>query len=370
MNRRPGFQRSRGHGFTLIELLVVIAIIAILIALLLPAVQQAREAARRTQCRNNLKQLGIALHNYADTHSVLPPYKTWDNGNDCPGGPDGWTNTGGYSWRVMILPFIDQAPAYNQIDFVNHHSQATCPGSTNSWGQINNRILAAYICPSDDTPASNGSSTGTNYAGVVSASSLAKLGSTTSSGAIPPQSLRAVFQMTPDNNPRGGAVKVTFSDIRDGTSNTIAVAEVYRGRVTAIRGSGTWGLQNGRCSRWMIEGSCGVTGTLGRGGTPAPAGDYHTSNGNPGGLLQFGVPAGTVVGGDGGPNDKRADQSSWNGENDESVHDGFRPASSAHTGGAHILMSDGAVKFASDNVDSKVWNNAHSRAGGEVQGEF
>jgi len=365
MNRRPGFQRSRGHGFTLIELLVVIAIIAILIALLLPAVQQAREAARRTQCRNNLKQIGLALHNYADTHSVLPPYKTWNNGTDCFGGPDGWTNQGGYSWRVMILPFIDQAPAYNQIDFVNHHSQATCPGSANSWGTINRTPLAAYICPSDETPAVSGSNAGTNYAGVVSASSLAKLSATTASGAIPSQRLKAVFQM--DNV---GATKVTLSDIKDGTSNTIAVAEVYRGRVTAIRGSGTWGLQNGRCSRWMIEGSCGVTGTLGRSGTPAPALDYHTSNGNPGGLLQFGVPAGTIITGDGGPNDKRADQSSWNGENDEGVHDGFRPASSAHTGGAHVLMSDGAVKFASDNVDSNVWNAAHSRAGGEVQSEF
>lgn len=362
VTRRPRLRRWL--GFTLIELLVVIAIIAILIALLLPAVQQAREAARRTQCRNNLKQLGIALHNYHDTHSVFPPYKTWDRGVDCPGGPDGWTNTGGYSWRVMILPFIDQAPAYNKIDFVNHHSQASCPGSTNSWGQINNVTMAGYICPSDETAPSNGSSTGANYAGVVSASAQAQLGATTTSGSITSQRLKAFFQM--DNT---GATRVTLTDIKDGSSNTIAVGEVYRSRVTAVRGSGTWGLQNGRCSRWMIEGTCGITGTLGRGGTlGAMAGDYETNGGNPGNLKQLG--ATTVPTGDGGPNDPRADLVSWNGENDEGVHNGFRPASSTHTGGVHVLMGDGSVKFASNNVDSNIWNAAHSRAGGEVQGEF
>jgi prepilin-type processing-associated H-X9-DG protein len=95
---------------------------------------------------------------------------------------------------------------------------------------------------------------------------------------------------------------------------------------------------------------------------------FEQNNGNSGNFLQPG--ATTARTGDGGPNDNRADQTTWNGENDEGVHDGFRPASSTHTGGVHVLMGDGAVKFASDNVDSNVWNAAHSRAGGEVQGEF
>ena len=94
------------RGFTLIELLVVIAIIAILIALLLPAVQQAREAARRTQCRNNLKQMGIALHNYHDNFNIFPP-----------GGLQASTDGGGASFLAMLLPFMDQGPAYNRMDF-------------------------------------------------------------------------------------------------------------------------------------------------------------------------------------------------------------------------------------------------------------
>src|SRR5512132_3123304 len=91
---------KRSMGFTLIELLVVIAIIAVLIALLLPAVQQAREAARRTQCKNNLKQIGIALHSYHDTSITLPP---------------GWISTNRWGAGTMILPYVDQAPLYNAI---------------------------------------------------------------------------------------------------------------------------------------------------------------------------------------------------------------------------------------------------------------
>src|SRR5260221_2153880 len=99
------------RGFTLIELLVVIAIIAVLIALLLPAVQQAREAARRTQCRNNMKQLGLAMHNYADVFQYLPMGEGLDLGN----------NTGGWrmSGYVGMLPYFDQAPLYNQISASN-----------------------------------------------------------------------------------------------------------------------------------------------------------------------------------------------------------------------------------------------------------
>src|SRR5437764_1959662 len=105
-------RRSRTSGFTLIELLVVIAIIAVLIGLLLPAVQAAREAARRIQCVNNLKQMGIACHNYHEANNCLPPSSMWPCPANCPGCPDscfGW----GVSMHVTILPYIEQGTAWN-----------------------------------------------------------------------------------------------------------------------------------------------------------------------------------------------------------------------------------------------------------------
>ena len=105
----------RRRGFTLIELLVVIAIIAVLIALLLPAVQQAREAARRTQCKNNLKQMGLALHNYHDTYNGFP------NGN-IASAAGGW----GMSWYMRILPYVDQAPVFNKLTFSGTHPGWSC----------------------------------------------------------------------------------------------------------------------------------------------------------------------------------------------------------------------------------------------------
>jgi prepilin-type N-terminal cleavage/methylation domain-containing protein len=104
-------------GFTLIELLVVIAIIAVLIALLLPAVQQAREAARRTQCRNNLKQLGLALHNYHDNYGRLPKCVYWYSAPSYTNGIAQNPQPRNFSWISMILPFIDQGPFYNSINF-------------------------------------------------------------------------------------------------------------------------------------------------------------------------------------------------------------------------------------------------------------
>ena len=366
MLRKSRKLRNRVLGFTLIELLVVIAIIAILIALLLPAVQQAREAARRTQCKNNLKQIGIALHNYHDTHSCLPPMKIWANGIDCPGGSP-WDNTGGFSWRVMILPFVEQSTMYNQIDFSRVHSQAACTGSGPVWAQITNKAIPGYLCPSDSTPAIIGTNAGSNYGASISASAQASLAFNQGSGTITGERMAAVFQSNGT-----GPIKVRLDDIKDGTSNTIAVAEIFRGRRTAIRGgAGAGGSSldgNGRCYRWMVEGACEVTGTLGRGGAFGSMDGYQTAGGNAGGFLQVG--ATTAQTGDGGPNDNRADQASWNGENDEGAHNGFRPASSKHTGGVQVLLGDGSVKFSSDNVDSNVWNAAHSRAGGEVMGEW
>lgn len=148
--------RSRkSGGFTLIELLVVIAIIAILIALLLPAVQQAREAARRTQCKNNMKQLGLALHNYHDVHNCL----VWMKGGTAANrshSPQGNEET--ISGFIFLLPFLDQAPLYKQIaagDLANNMDRFGPPRDFlfGPWGER----LDVFLCPSSpDGPSYQG----------------------------------------------------------------------------------------------------------------------------------------------------------------------------------------------------------------------
>src|SRR5262245_42284075 len=138
--------RDRSPGFTLIELLVVMAIIGVLTSLLLPAVQQAREAARRTQCKNNLKQIGIALHNYESSHGLFPPsciINPYVRGSiDGISFPDSlMVCTTGFGWGAMLLPYVEQAPLYNQFNF-----------STACWA-IANKVPAAtpvqvFLCPS------------------------------------------------------------------------------------------------------------------------------------------------------------------------------------------------------------------------------
>src|SRR5262249_47931835 len=134
----------RSHrAFTLIELLVVIAIIAVLIALLLPAVQQAREAARRSQCKNNLKQIGLALHNYHDSFGKLPLNR--HSGRNLP------AQFGSLGWTAMILPYIDQAPLYSTINFSDQ------TGNLVNGVQVNidarRKIIPVLNCPSNVQPA-------------------------------------------------------------------------------------------------------------------------------------------------------------------------------------------------------------------------
>jgi len=315
--------RNRWLGFTLIELLVVIAIIAILIALLLPAVQQAREAARRSQCKNNLKQIGLALHNYLDTYSVFPVYKTYGgpNANDCPFGSNGWSNVGGFSWRSLILPFVDQVATYNQINF-EQHVQPQCnpnpPG--NSWATADKTVLPVYVCPSDSQDPQRPGPSGANYAAVISVS-------TNGNGTAPIQD-RTFFEM--QANARANAISTR--DVTDGTSNTLAVAEVYRGKnfqMTANPANPPIPVTGQRCRRWLGTGTCGVTT-------------------------------------DRAPNDPRPDVVSWTNDNDEAGHTGSRPPSSLHEGGVHGLMGDGSVHFISENIDLTVFRNIATRAGGET----
>jgi prepilin-type N-terminal cleavage/methylation domain-containing protein len=219
---------SRRRGFTLIELLVVIAIIAVLIALLLPAVQQAREAARRTQCKNNLKQIGLAFHNYHDTHNCLPNLflgeKQW-NGSS-------FTTVPAWGCLTFLLPFIDQAPLYNQLN----------PGPTTFAGAAANvatrQLLATslpvYQCPTDIGPQPN---TLRPFNNIVPGTPNIYMGKSNYAGCAGNVSNTGLV-----SEPASGTVR--FRDCTDGLSNTFLAGEkatfLKRGGQTMQAAAGLW----------------------------------------------------------------------------------------------------------------------------------
>ena len=203
-------QFKRRHGFTLIELLVVIAIIAILVALLLPAVQQAREAARRTSCKSKLKQLALALHNYHDVHKVFPNGQI-DSGNTA-GGNGPATRGNGFSWQALLLPYVELSGIYDGFDFRSSVTQGTNVAAV-SVGRID-----LFLCPSDE----RGNSETVNGAAMPKTSYF---GSNSS--------FQNNHSTAPGNGKFGtnGVITirqaVDMSQITDGTSNTIMIGEVY-----------------------------------------------------------------------------------------------------------------------------------------------
>tara|TARA_R110002111_G_scaffold108086_1_gene166732 strand:- start:28762 stop:29733 length:972 start_codon:yes stop_codon:yes gene_type:complete len=316
-------------GFTLIELLVVIAIIAILIAMLLPAVQQARESARRSTCKNNLKQLGIALHNYHDTHQRFPctihTNKTWNSINPDHGG----------SWLVHLLPFLDQSPLYNVLDFnldPAHQAQTAS-------GQYAYTVeIPGLICPSDTHEGfwTNGMSVDattngqkravSNYSACMGSQANTPggthnnyfgHGAVTRADTMEPREISGVI------GHMSWAARIR--DISDGTSNTIVVGEVRPECSDHVR--------NG----WMHVNSM-YTGT-------GVAINFDTCEDSPG------AASGT-------PN--------WfTGQWGNSQ--GFK---SKHDGGAHFLLCDGSVRFLSENLDMITYQRLGDRRDGQPVGEF
>ncbi|MCA9080180.1 MAG: DUF1559 domain-containing protein [Planctomycetaceae bacterium] len=309
----------RRLGFTLIELLVVIAIIAILIALLLPAVQQAREAARRSQCKNNLKQLALAIHNYHDTHNVLPPGLI-DDPNDTSG-TDGY----GWSWGMMILPMIEQAPLYNEI---NAGPNTVTNVLVNNLQAVQ-RPLSAFKCPSSTDQNLNSHwlfNDGTNDQQLATSNYVANGG--------------WAFTGTTSLD-RGGLFHrnsdINFSNVHDGTSNTLLLGEKILEHPTSrnVLGGAVWAASH-RTNRMGTAGSKNNSVGSVFGATH----QSHPINGDP-------EAAGLDL--------------------------AFAPMCyvSQHAGGSHFALCDGSVRFISANVDQvNLMRWLAQRDDKQVVGEF
>ena len=232
-NHKSYIINHKSTGFTLVELLVVITIIGILIALLLPAVQAAREAARRMQCTNNLKQIGLALAAYESSANAFPMGVYWSIRPQCDR-PGGRVN----GWVIAILPYLELENVYNSLNL----NPATGWGSVN--GGVNDAVyatnIAAYRCPSDDPvkfPSGNFQLSRSNYVGcfspdgtLVEKSAYPKRFSYDSGPTTNPATARAIFNWN---------ISRTVADVSDGTSNTIAVSETIAGKDGDVRG-GWW----------------------------------------------------------------------------------------------------------------------------------
>jgi len=352
----------RRSAFTLIELLVVIAIIAVLVALLLPAVQQAREAARRSQCKNNLKQLGLALHNYHDVYQMFVP-KTIGGGD--PG--DGNHSPIRINGLVGLLPMMDQQARFNMVSVVTGGYQPF-----RAWGWVNYQpwagMMPQLICPSD-TGLKGGGENGTNF------------------GAISFNNYKFCVGTAVANNdwawsgPQNGVFAgypqaYGVRDIIDGTTNTILMAERCGGSVQ------------------VIYDLYGNTAKLGGFSNP----DVYPMTNNPG----ITACAATVAGGSGGlynpttqiATDPKYGQTWHNGArwpdgrpyyntfntimppNGPSCTPNFdggwsmMAASSRHAGGVQVVMGDGSVRFITQSIDIRTWNALGTRGQGDTVGDF
>ena len=327
-------------GFTLIELLVVIAIIAVLIALLLPAVQAAREAARRAQCVNNLKQLGLALHNYLSVNNVFPPGHIWRG----VGSPSVFGTDQNTTWFCLMLPLFEQGVLGNAFNY-SLGSEGPVYGATNIPGlDANSTVatskLAMFQCPSD---RSNVFNINPAYIGPkYSAFNFTKGNYATSWGnAGWRQNLGGTFAAQYIQSAFGHNMNVGIQNVTDGTSNTVFVAEVLQGAIYDVRGM-MWSSVPGGASFMSRFTPNSYQDYLGQ----QNGGDYL--NNAP---TLFCTPE-PVLGLMCYPN--------------ASDSDAFSGSRSRHSGGVNALFGDGSVRFIKNSTNALTWRSLNTIAGGEV----
>ena len=322
----PTGRAAPRRGFTLIELLVVIAIIAVLIGLLLPAVQKVRAAAARIKCGNNLKQLGLAMHNYHDAYQKLAP-QVARNANTCCKG----------TWQMAILPWVEQDNLWRA--YQNYGGPAAVPTYEQQANLlVTSQRLALFTCPSDlPNAAKSGTFQGQTYQ-VTQHNYLVNVGNLDyaqgDDGPLLDQPAGLKFRGAPFSR----KAQFALTDISDGTSNTLLASEVNQGQGQDFRGL-----------TWWAEGS-GLTTYR----TPNSPGFDYISNG-------AGAPGCVPTSQNALNADCRAFRTpNWN----------VFTARSRHTGGVNVVLCDGSTRFVSNGVSWDVWQALGTSQGGEVGGDF
>jgi prepilin-type N-terminal cleavage/methylation domain-containing protein len=349
---RRGESLRRRAGFTLVELLVVIAIIGILIALLLPAIQAARESARRSQCSNNLKQIGVALMNYIDAHKVLPP-----NINHVVMNQQNYESRDWASHLVHLLPFIEETAMYDRIDFTSPSRPSTQIIANGK--ALNQYIVSSYVCPSD--PASgydNGMAT-TNYAGSIG-SQIMQSGSGCNMAAYVPSG-GTLYDLDHDGEDWFNETSTVPTCNGAGTGNARSDCP-YPNAISGVFARSTWAaslrqIGDGTSHTFaMGEVRAWCSGFLWRLGWADSEGLWFATTAPPNFPTcpgENGVPSNPAGGGP-GCSDK---ENAWN------ANMGFK---SSHVGGLFFVYCDGSVHFISDDIDHTTYEALGDRRDGLV----
>jgi len=338
-------RRRTDSGFTLVELLVVVTIIGILVALLLPAVQAAREAARRAQCANNLKQIALACHEHHEAYGAFPygrKYDIWD----------------AYTWTQVILPYIEQMAVYEGYWTLPQRGY-NCPNYPGALGPIGNdarlrnsrmAVISTYICPSDRGPKPNEWWTGPygymchNYSGCVGSGDMYGKSVDSSSGPWGP----GIFSVKPGQSYDLGASVPTWStqsmDVRDGLSNTLMFSEL----LVPVPVQGRWGGAMGETVYGNMGGALFSAATTPNTSAPDRIISHCPQSYNDDG---YAAPCVSIA------------PSRWC---TRSAEGAYAAARSNHRDGVNAALADGSVTFVAEFVDLTVWRSLGTREGGEA----